>query len=235
MSHLHAIGLFLVGALAAACGGQVVSPAPTGVATPPAATQPPSTPPAVSEAPTSALPSPDPATAEPTAEPPTEAPSLAPGASLDPLLSDAGVVGRMTIDGAERDPGEPRNGTHDVIGAATDGSSCTTSFDGAEYAAVAYDTTAPAGSIRQMFVVVPAEAIPAAVGETSLDIADGRAGADFGSETGFGTLYYGDATEPDEGSATIDVTRYAYGLVFDFEGVTWDGVTFSGQMVCDER
>ena len=84
-----------------------------------------------------------------------------------------------------------------------------------------------------MFVVVSPDDIPAADGSTT-DITDGRAGADFNSETGFGTLYYGDATEESEGNATIDVTRIGDLLIFDYAGVTWDDISFSGQMICAE-
>ena len=47
-----------------------------------------------------------------------------------------------------------------------------------------------------------------------------------------GTQYTGNATEPDEGSVTIDVTRVGASLTFDFDGVTNAGVTFVGQLIC---
>ena len=75
--------------------------------------------------------------------------------------------------------------------------------------------------------------MPAADGSTT-DITDGGVSFDFVSETGFRTQYTGDATRENEGSATIDVTRAGTSLTFDFEGVTYDGVNFAGQMTCVE-
>ena len=189
----------------------------------------------VTEAPATDAPATD---IPPTDEPPTEAPvtgapaTVAPGSTLDPSLSDAGVVGRMTLSGDQRFEG--RDGTYDILGVDADGSYCSVGFDGEEYTAVAYHYAAPEGQIRHMFVVVPSSTIPAGDGESVQGIPDGRAGADFASESGFGTLYYGDATEPDEGTSTINVTRVGEGLVFEFEGVTWDNVAFSGEMRCAE-
>jgi hypothetical protein len=245
MNYLRAFGVSLaVLAMTSACvttvpgstsTPQPVSTPPTAtlgpvVTLPPVATLPPVvTLPPVTQAPPTDAPATD---APPTEAPPTDAPAT-PSEGLDPSLSDAGVVGRITINGEERDPGRPRNGTHDIIGTAADGSSCGPSLVDDGYTAVAWHYESGESNVRQMFVVVPVDAVPATDGTTE-DITDGRAGADFNSETGFGTLYYGDVTRESQGHALIDVTRIGDLLIFDYEGVTWDDVSFSGQMICAE-
>jgi hypothetical protein len=255
MRYLRSFGLSVAAlAVAAACVTTVPSSTgtPRPASTPPAVTLPPltlppvtlppatlppvvtpapivTTPPVVTQAPVITEP---PATQEPapTTAPPTDAPAT-PSEGLDPSLSDAGVVGRITINGEERDPGRPRNGTHDIIGTAADGSHCAPSDIDDGFTAVAWHYESGENNVRQMFVVVPLDAVPAADGTTT-DITDGRAGADFNSETGFGTLYFGDATRENEGHARIDVTRIGELLVFDYEGETWDGISFTGQVIC---
>jgi hypothetical protein len=122
-----------------------------------------------------------------------------------------------------------RDGTHDIIAVDADGSDCSQGFSD-DFTVVAWYDDAPNGMIHQMAVSVPGDTIPDGDGTTA-DI-DGRVYVDFVSESGFGTAYSGDASEEDEGSATIDVTRAADTLTFDFEAVTWDDIPFSGQMIC---
>jgi hypothetical protein len=222
--------VLVVGISVAACGGTpATSQAP--VSTPAPSSGP-------SAAPATAVPATDvpatvtPATAAPaTAAPATDAPSTAqPGASLDPSLSDAGIVGRVTIPNDTRDE---RSGTHDIIGREGHGfgTDCAYTFEGDEFIAVAYDDDAQNGEVYQMSVSVPTDSMPANDGEQRLGIANGVAYVDFRSESGFGTAYTG-AAERDEGSSSIDVTVAGDLLIFDYEAVTWDGIEFFGQVVC---
>src|SRR5688572_24196026 len=149
MNRIRSFGLSLaVLTVTAAC----VTTAPAATSTPqpvttlpPVATAPPlATQPTVTAAPPTAAPvTAAPATpAPPTPAPATDAPATdappTPSEGLDPSLSDAGVVGRITINGEERDPGRPRNGTHDIIGTAADGSRCGPSEIDDGYTAVAW-------------------------------------------------------------------------------------------------
>ncbi len=209
--------LFLSAALFVACtGGQPTTPPSTLV---------PSSPPIATVVPSTETPSAAPATAEP-----TTAPSAGPGASLDPSLSDAGIVARVTL---TNDTRGGRDGPHDVIGLASDGSDCSFTFEGDEFIAVAWYTAAPNGQIHRFGITVAATDVPAEDGSTT-DIVDGGVSFDFKSESGVGTQYTGNATRDNEGSATIDVNRAGTSLTLDFEGVTYDGVTFAGQMICSD-
>jgi hypothetical protein len=152
---------------------------------------------------------------------------VAPG--LDPSQSDAGVVGRAMVSGDER---AGRDGTYPIVGVAADGSGCETSFEGDEFSAAAIDESAANGQLRQMFVVIRSDDLPATDGETVDGLEDGRAGFDFASESGFGTLYVGEPLDDERTSVSISVTRTAETLVFDFEATTWDGIEISGQMIC---
>ena len=199
------------------------------VASPSAAAASPVTP---SAAPSADAPSDAPATDAPATDAPSAAPSGAPtvdpGASLDPALSDAGIVGRVTIANDTRDD---RSGTHDIVGVAADASDCAYSFDGDEFIAVAYNEDVANGAVRQMSVTVPTDSMPANDGEQRIDISNGSAFVDFMSETGVGTSYTG-AAERDEGTSTIDVTVSGDLVIFDFEAATGDDITFAGQLVC---
>jgi hypothetical protein len=169
-------------------------------------------------------------TAAPTIAPtaaPTSAPTAAP--SLDPSQGDAGVVGRATVSGDER---ADRDGTYDIVGVAADGSACGTSFEGDEFVAAALDESAADGEVRQMFVAVRSAELPTADGQTIDAIEDGRAGFDFKSESGVGTLYVGEPLDDERTTVSIDVTQSGSDLIFDFDATTWDGVAISGQMIC---
>lgn len=204
--------LLLAGALAvAACGGQPATsptpsiPAPTG--------QPTGTPQ-------------QPGTPATTSTPQGSAqPSAAP--SLDPALSDAGVVGVATL---PNDPRGGRTGTHVIIGEASAGSDCGPTFEGDEFMAVAWVDEPANGELARLTVTVPIGDVPEDAGVTQ-DI-DARVSFDFKSESSVGTLYTGDSSGDDDGSSSIDVARAARLLAFSFEGVTWDDVAFSGQVVC---
>ncbi len=197
------VSALICGLFIAACGGA-----------PPAASGPPEVP---TEAPSGAAPT--------TMAP---APSADPGAPLDPSLSDAGVVARVAISNDQRSTS--RNGPHEIIGVEEDASDCSLSFDGTKYSAVAWHDDAPDGDIFRFSVTVPADTIPDADG-SSADIS-GRVSFDFMSQAGFGTLYTGDASDDDSGSAAVSVTRLGERLDFAFEGVTGDDVSFAGQLVC---
>ena len=158
---------------------------------------------------------------------PTGAPTVAP--SLDPSQSDAGVVGRATVSGDDR--GE-RDGTYEIVGVQADGSSCATSFEGDEFVAAALDESAVDGEVRQMFVAIRSAELPAADGETTDAIEDGRAGFDFKSDSFIGTLYVGEPLEDERTTVSIDVTQSGSDLIFDFSATTWDGIALSGQMIC---
>jgi len=152
-----------------------------------------------------------------------------PQSSLDPSKSDAGVAGRLTLVADTRDS---RSGTHEILGVAADGSNCSYSLDGNSFTAVAWYDAAPNGMLHQMSVTVPADEMPANSGEQRSGISNGRAFADFASDTGFGTAYSGDASEDNGGSVTINVVRNGDELTFSFAGLTWDTIEFSGQMIC---
>ena len=171
----------------------------------------------------------DQATAAPTTRasaPPN--PTAPPLATLDPSRSDAGVFGRVTIDNDTR---ADRNGVYDIYGVDDDGSECSGAFEEPDYIVVAYDEDAADGYLRQLGVSVAAADIPEEDG-IIYGIANGGVSFDFASETGFGTTYSGNSTRENQGSSTIDVTRSGAGLVFDFTGVTYDAVTFTGTLVC---
>jgi len=153
-----------------------------------------------------------------------------PGASLDPSLSDAGIVARVTISNDSR---RGRDGTHDIIGLDADGSECSGAFEEPGYTVVAWYDDAPIGLIHRFGISVAAAEIPETDGSVT-DIADGSVSFDFVSERGLDTGYTGDVGRENEGSSTIDVTRAGTSLVFDFVGVTNEGVNFAGQFICVE-
>lgn len=219
MTRLRHAGLLVSAALFVACGGGGATSAPSTpvVSQPPVASVGPSVVPSVG------TPRDAPSTA------PSSGPTSEPGASLDPSLSDAGIVARVTI---TNDTRGGRDGTHDIIGVDADGSECSGAFED-DYVVVAWYDDAPIGQIHRFSVSVAHADVPAEDGSTT-DIEDGGVSFDFVSESGFGTQYTGNATRENEGSATIDVTRAGTSLTFDFEGVTNDGVNFAGQMICSE-
>jgi hypothetical protein len=210
MSLVRRGGVFAAALFTVACAGAQPTSPPSNVTNPPAST------PAPSAAPASQAPS-----AEPTA---------GPGASLDPALSDAGIVARVTI---SNDTRGGRDGTHDIIGVADDGSECSGAFEEPEYIVIAWYDDAPIGQIHRFGVSVGADDVPDGDGAVT-GIDDGGVSFDFVSESGFGTQYTGNATRENEGSVTIDVTRTGPVLSLDFEGVTNDGVNFAGQLICSE-
>ncbi len=171
-----------------------------------------------------------PATSAPaTSAPSTDAPATAdPAASLDPSQSDAGVAARVTI---TNDGRNGFDGTHDIYGVADEGSECDGAFEEPDFTVVAWNSDAPDGTIHRFGISVGADDVPATDGTTS-DITDGGVSFDFATESGIGTTYTGASTRENEGSSNVDVTRSGSTLTFDFEGLTYDGVTFSGQFVC---
>jgi hypothetical protein len=202
--------------VAAACGGGQATTAPTAQPTIAPTTAP-------TAQPTIAP------TAEPTAAPTTPAePTPTTAASLDPTQSDAGIAATVTITSDSRGG---RDGTHEIYGVAADGSECNGSFEEPEFIVVAWYDDAPDGMIHRFGITVAADDIPEADGTTA-DITDGSVSFDFVSASGFGTTYTGAATRDNEGSSTIAVTRSGPALTFDFEGVTYDNVSFAGQFVC---
>lgn len=212
------VALVAVASALAACGGTQVTPSPISPSTSPptaAPTAPPTSPP-TNPPPT--------ASAEPTdgTAPPLPSP-------LTPSRSDAGIAARVTIANDSRL--ETHDGTYEIYGVAADGSSCSASFDGTEFTAVAQDEAAPDGAIIRFSVTVRSADIPVA-GGTKADIRDGRVSFDFASESGIGTTYTGDSTADNDGSSTIAVTGGGAWLTFDFEGVTYDDVSFAGQLIC---
>jgi hypothetical protein len=213
VSYLRSFGLSTSLLLVAACtaGG------PTALPSTPQASVSPSSLPAVQP---SATVTPAPTTA------PTSGPTSEPSANLDPTLSDAGIVARVTL---TNDTFGERDGTYDVIGVAADASFCPYTAGDVDFTAVAYHDDAPNGQIHQFSVTVPTAEVPRADGVTS-DI-DGRVSFDFVSESGFGTLYIGDASDGD-GHATVSVTRAATTLIFDFAGATKGDAQFAGQLIC---
>ena len=222
-SLLVAAGLFAV-----ACGGaSTPSSAPATTSTNPT--------PAPTTATETTAPATDQPTAEATAEPTAEAtPEATTGSDvLDPSQSDAGVVGRATISGDSRTD-VIRDGTWDIVGVAEDGfgSGCSTSFDGEEFIATAYDDDAPEGEVMRLGVTVAASDIPEG-DEVVSGIEDGGVNIDFQSEEFFGSSYSADTEDDDRTSVTIGVTRSGDQLTFDFNGLTWDGVEITGLVVCD--
>ena len=165
---------------------------------------------------------------------PTSAPirTPIPGSTLDPSLSDAGVAGRITIPNDTRDANNNRTGTSEILGLADDGSDCDYSLDGTEFTAVAWYDAAPNGMLQQMAVTIGTDFLPANDGEQRMGITNGSVYADFVSESGFGTAYGGALSKGDGSSSSIDVAMTGTTLVFTFTGTTWDGITFSGQMMC---
>jgi len=224
VNYLRSFGLLTTALFVLACGGggtATTAPATPAAVTPPAAT------PAATVQPTAPSATP-PATATPT-EAATEAPTVAPGSSLDPSASDAGVVARVTI---TNDTRGDRDGTHEIIGIADDGSYCSSDFSEPTYTAVAWYDDAPNGKIHRFSVSVPLEDVLEEDGTVS-DITDGRVSFDFVSESGFGTQYDGDASDTDHpSSVTMDVVRSGDGVAFSFQGTTWDDVNFEGQLIC---
>jgi hypothetical protein len=225
--------LALVALVVAACGTGGPTASPTGSPSLAPSATPSSVP---SDQPTlapSVAPT-DAPTATPTSAPtdtPSDVPSAIPtasaGASLDPSQSDAGVVGRVTITNDERGG---RDGTHDIIAVDADGSDCSQGFSD-DFTAIAWYDDAPEEMIHWMSVSVLGTNIPDEDGTTS-GITDGRVWIDFASEDFGGTAYSADVEDDPRTSVTIDVTRAADTLVFDFEALTWDGIPFSGQMIC---
>lgn len=210
MIRLRRAGLLVSAVLFVACGGSGTTSAPPApiVTASPAGSAAPSTPPSNAPA--------------------TNAPTTGPDGSLDPSLSDAGIVARVTI---SNDTRGGRDGTHDIIGLAEDGSECSGAFEEPEYIVVAWFDDAPNGQIHRFGITVAATDVPAADGSTT-DVENGGVSFAFASESGLGTQYTGNATRENEGSVTIDVTRAGTSLAFDFEGVTSAGVNFVGQMIC---
>lgn len=204
----------IVVALLIGCTGAQPSSSPT--ASPPPTVAP--TAPATAPATTSAAPTPSPT--------PADVPS--PGCCIDPSLSDAGIAARVTI---VNDGRAERDGTHDIYGVAADGSECDGSFEEPAFVVVAWDDDAPDGSIHRFGISIGADDIPEADGTTG-GITDGSVSFDFVSESGFGTTYTGAAMRENEGSSTISVTRSGSTLTFQFDGVTWDNVSFGGEFVC---
>lgn len=217
--------------------------APTAAATA-AATQQPSaalTPaPTTTAAPTATPVASVPASTEPSAGASSEPTSGAvttpvPGSSIDVTQSDAGIVGRLTIEDdtrPQRIGTDDHTGTSEIIGRADDGSSCDFGF-GDDFNAVAWYNDAPNGMLHQMSISVPVDEMPANDGEQRAGITDARMYADFVSESGFGTAYSGDSTEADNGgSSKMDISFDAGTLTFTFTGTTWDDIAFSGQLIC---
>jgi hypothetical protein len=143
-------------------------------------------------------------------------------------MSDAGIVARVSL---TNDTRGARDGTHEIIGVDADGSYCLNDLSDPTYTAVAWYDDAPNGLIHRFSVSVPSGDIPAD-DRTIADIRDGGVSFDFVSESGFGTQYTGASGRENEGSSIIAVTRYGTAVIFDFEGETYDGVNFAGQMIC---
>jgi len=165
---------------------------------------------------------------------PTSAPMRTPipGSTLDPSLSDAGVAGRITIPDDTRDASNNRTGTSEILGLADDGSDCGYSLDGTEFTAVAWYDAAPDGMLHQMAVTIGTDYLPANDGEQRMGITNGSVYADFVSESGIGTAYGGALSKGDGSSSSIDAQMTGTTLVFTFTATTWDGIAFSGQMMC---
>ncbi|HEY7023819.1 MAG TPA: hypothetical protein VH371_02525 [Candidatus Limnocylindrales bacterium] len=222
------VALAASGALAACGSSPLSTPAPTSTTAPVQVTAVPSTtsvgtPTPTSTAAVASTPSPSTASSQGPATTPI------PGSTLDPSLSDAGVVGRLVI------PADTRNdytGTHDIVGLASDASDCSYSLEGDEFTAVAWYDDAPNGMLHQMAVTVPADTVPSNDGELRAAISSGSVYADFVNETGFGSAYSGATSKGDGSSSSIDIVLHGNTLVFTFTGTTWDKIDFSGQMMC---
>lgn len=143
----------------------------------------------------------------------------------DPALSDAGVVGCVTL---SNDLAGSRDGTYDIIGVAADASSCSVSFDGSEFTAVAQNQSVPTGKVSRLSVTVPTGSMQQVEGG-SADIS-GRVSFDFAGAF-LGSTYTGDASQ-DDGQSTIAIEWAAGRLTFDFTGVTAADAVFSGKVVC---
>jgi tetratricopeptide (TPR) repeat protein len=145
--------------------------------------------------------------------------------NLDPALSDAGVVGCVTL---ANDLAGSRDGTYDIIGVAADASSCSVSFDGSEFTAVARNQSVPTGKVSRLSVTVPTGSMQQVEGGSG-DIS-GRVSFDFDGAFP-GSTYTGDASQ-DDGQSTIAIEWAAGRLTFDFTGVTAANGVFSGKVVC---
>lgn len=227
MIKIRSFGLLIASLFVVACGGGGPTTAPATVSmTPVPATSAPATQAPATQAPATAAPVTE---APATQAPATEAPaSGVPGDDLDPSLSDAGVVGRVTISNDSRGS---RDGVHDIIGVADDGSSCAVSFEGDVFTAVAWYDDAPDGQIHQMGVSLDPSLVPTTEGPPA-STNEGSVYIDFVSESGFGTAYSGSSAQENGGSSLIIVSLDGDTLALDYEGTTWDGVDFEGQMLC---
>lgn len=223
----------------AACGGSSqTTPIPTHTAAPPATLGVTTPAPETTAATFAPTPTAE-ATVDSTAAAPSQNASVGPsqaavstpvpGSTLDPSMSDSGVVGRLII---ANDTRNDFTGTHDIYGLESDGSNCSYSFDGNEFTAVAWYDDAPDGMLHQMAVTVPADTVPANDGEQRAAISNGSVYADFATETGFGSAYSGAISKEDGSSSSIDIVLNADTMVFTFTGTTWDDIEFSGQMMC---
>ena len=225
MNKLRSFGLLTAALLVVACGG-------SGPTTPPATVFGSFVPASVHHltpdpANFSPVPQPSATEAPATEAPPTEAPpSGEPGDDLDPSLSDAGVVGRVTISNDSRGD---RDGVHDIIGVAGDGSSCSVSLQGDVFTAYAGYAVGSDGEIDQMGVSLDPTLLPSAGGPPA-STNEGRVFIDFVSESGFGTTYSGASSEENGGRSLIIVSLAGDTLVLDYQGTTWDDVDFEGQM-----
>ena len=161
---------------------------------------------------------------------PTQVPSMAtnapPIASLDPSTSDAGVVAWVTV---SNDARGGRDGTYEIAGRGADGSECALDPEGDEFTLVAWKDDAPDGQLLRLSVTIPQAQLSAGGGSRTTD---GRVSFDFVSQSGFGTLYTGDARGDNEGRSSIAASRPYGQRLFDFEGMTYDGVAFAGQAAC---
>ncbi len=229
---VSSFGLVACGSTAATPGlSTVPPPAPSTGATVRPTSAPPTFVPVPTPLPSAAGTAPPsaPTTAATSSSSPAPVPTLVPGSSLDPSLSDAGVVGRIII---TNDTRNGLNGVHDIAGVADDSSSCGYSLDGKEFTAVAWYDEAPNSMLHQMSVTVSTDFVPANDGEQRMGITDGSVYADFVTESGFGTAYAGAQEAGDGSSSTIDAALVGDTLVFTFSGTTWDGIAISGQMAC---
>jgi hypothetical protein len=163
--------------------------------------------------------------------------TLAPGATLDPSVSDAGVVGRVTIADDTRaatNGTTDRTGTHDIVGVKADGSfGSFCEFDGDTFTASANFDAAAQGQIGEMLISIPADEMPANDGETRSGIVDGRVSVYFVDENPLGTSYSADeGATSNPGTDTINASQVGDMIIFDFTATTWDNVAFSGEMRC---
>ena len=232
---LTAATVLLLTALVAGCASTSPSPAaPSATATTPASSAAAIPPPTASTAPATLIATPTTAASAVASAGSSQLPirTPVPGSSLDPALSDSGIVGRITM------PNDARNGwsgTYEILGVAADGSECSYSLDGNEFTAVAWYASAPNGMLHQMSVTVPTDEMPANDGEQRAGITDGSVYADFVSDSGFGTAYTGAEAKGDGSTSKIDIGQSGILLTFSFSGSTWDQVDFTGQMMCDQH